>query len=468
MSLLILLACTQMNGTEAPAPQASAKAKAEAEAEAEPKANQPDMVIVAVAGVRGAPDAAASTAFLAPFADQPMLSFSSAYAVSPNTYVSLATLLAGRYPSAIPFCGLTKPTGSELPADAPWCNHWPTDIPSLPMVLSLYGYRTALVAANVQGVAEFSKQFQNTTITQEYGTNAQTDWPLLTQKARDWWQEDTSHPRLLVVVTSDLMIRQRPDLLAATGLDQMTFDRPPPPLDPEKVNGAFNGAIAEAGHSARALVDALPGSERARYTIAMGLHGMNLGDAAVAWQALRDQPWNDLLLDRTLRVPLAIMGPVPEPHQESQIVEVVDILPTLLTLAGAVLPANIPGQNLLSVPFATDPEATAYGEFGDMLSVRKGPILYSVRAFFDNRSSLDPELTNFIRSYNGRAQNYYLNDLSQDPLQRNNLLQAQPDLALKFNALLLHLRTGVAAPAPNAMDARKIWDLRMSPSVGYW
>ena len=106
--------------------------------------------------------------------------------------------------------------------------------------------------------------------------------------------------------------------------------------------------------------------------------------AAVPHQALRDRSWSDILVDRTLHVPLALVGPADAPpaRVEEQVVELVDLMPTFLAKAGAVPPASIPGQDLLSASFSADPAATAYAEFGDMLAVRQGSRMWSVRAFF--------------------------------------------------------------------------------------
>ena len=453
-TLATMAACTTPDATEAPAPVATA-----------PTANLPDLVIVAVGGLREDAESHAGDRFLAAFGGNPSLRFSNAYAVSPNPYVSLGTILSGRYPTATPLCGLTAAPG-PLPDDAPWCNHWPKSVPSLPGVLALYGYRTALVAANIAGAAELGKQFQHTLVTQETWSNTQTNWSALTTAAKLWWTAEPSRPRLLVVATSDLAMLSRPDLLAVMHLGPSAGNGQ---VDRRIVVNTYADAAAAAGKGAAGVVAALSDtSARERYVVLTGLHGINMGEASNPWQALRDVSWNDILLDRTVHVPLAILTPDRTQPTTDGIVELIDIVPSLLGRTNAVLPAGLHGQDLLSPTFTLDPDATAYSEFGDMLAVRQGKWMWSGRAFNFNRSSLDPELTDFFVRFSPDSPKFHLNDLSDDPYQRKELLSAHLDEARRMNALLLSIRTGPGAAPPTEMDARRIWDLRMSPADGYW
>jgi hypothetical protein len=438
----------------APAPLAAAPAAA------------PDLVLVGIAGLRSAPIAHAADAFLAPFAGEPGVVFTDAYASSPAPFVSLGSLLAGRYPSAVPLCGLPTDPG-EGTTEPPWCNTFPATRPSLPTVLALYGYRTALVTADLAGVEHLAPLFQDVHVVSEHWTDTATDWARVEAEATAWWNADSSHPRLLVVATADLMVRTRPDVRAGLGLGTGKVppgggpDRGRPPLE------GYRQAAQEAGRATKRLRDALSGGSRPLWSVLFGLNGVNLGETSVPSQALRERSWNDLLLDRTVHVPLALLGPVTG-RTEGQVVELVDLVPTLTHLAGATAPAALPGQDLLAADFATDPAATAYAEFGDMLAVRVGRTFWSVRAFLNNRSSLDPELTNFVLAGDPDENHAALHDLGADPLQRRNLLASDVDGAKRMHTLLVGLRTGAGAPPLDALDARRIWELRMTPSEGYW
>lgn len=431
-------------------------------------ADAPDLVIIAIAGLREDAETQAAERFMAALGEAPTVRFTNAYSVTPNAYVSLGTILSGRYPTATPLCGLTSPPG-PLPDDAPWCNRWPKSVPSLPGVLALYGYRTALVTANLAGAGELGKQFQSALPVAENWANVRSDWTAVSALAGAWWRADTTHPRLLVVATNDLAVLSRPDILAAMKLSDVEAGGH---IDRTAVVAAYANAAVEAGKGVKQLVAALAGSaggtERRRTTVITGLHGINLGEAAAPWQALRAGSWNDILLDRTLHVPLAILTSAPAQRREEQVVELIDLLPTLIARTEAVLPAGLHGQDVLAADFLADPDATAYAEFGDMLAVRQGNWMWSGRAFFHNRSSLDPELTDFFVGFVGDSPKFHLHDVARDPFQRKELLAAHLDEARRMNALLLSIRTGAGAAPPSEMDARRIWDLRMSPADGYW
>lgn len=429
-------------------------------------AGLPDLVILAVAGVRSDPESRGAERFLAPFRGEAARSFANAYAVSPNAFVSLATVLSGRYPTATPICGLTTAPG-RVPSDAPWCNHWPESSPSLPAVLALYGYRTGLVTANAPGADELGKQFQDATMVQENWLDRRTDWAAVTDAARSWWQADTSRPRLLVVVTTDLDVVNRPDLLAAMHIQR---DGQSSSRDMSAMPQVYGAACEVAGKGLHDVYASLGPADatRPRYTAVGGLGGVNLGEAAGPWQALREGSWSDILLNRTLHVPLLLIGPVEPQPEEQQIVELIDLLPTLLARTNAVAPAGLYGQDLLAPSFVTDPQATAFAEFGDMLAVRQGALMFSGRAFFFNRSSLDPELTDFFAKYADGDERFHLHDVVRDPYQRQDLLRQRPEDARRLDTLLLSIRNGAGRAPPTAMDARKVWELRMSPADGYW
>ncbi len=458
--LLALLACS---GADRPAPAADV-------ASAAPAASAPDLAIVGVAGLRSDTQSRSGEWFLEAFAGERGVVFSNAYAQSPSTFVSLSSLLAGRYPSAVPICGFPSDPW-EATGEPPWCTRWPEGVPSLPAVLALYGYRTALVTADVQGADRFAGQFQDVIVVSERWQDTATDWAAVQAAATKWWTADASRPRFVAIVVSDLNVRTNPGLRRDMGLDVVDASGAPIQINRQRVSGRLQAAAQAAGKGAKAIVDALrAGSPRPLWAAVMGTNGINLGDSAVPTQALRDRSWSDILVDRTLHVPLALVGPpdASPARVEDQVVELVDLLPTFLAKAGAVPPASIPGQDLLADPFVADPAATAYAEFGDMLAVRSGTRMYSVRAFFYNRSALDPELTNFVIDYRPDPGKYWLNDLASDPFQERNLLQADPEGARRMNDLLVKIRTGPGAPPDGALDARRIWELRMAPADGYW
>ena len=453
--MILLLACAEPEAPSAAAPSTTAAATA------------PDLVLIGVAGLRSDPVSRTSDWFFQAYASEHGVVFSNAYAATPSTFVSLGSLLTGRYPSNIPMCGFPWDP-EDPPGQAPWCTTLP-DVPTLPSVLALYGYRTALLTADVQGAASLGVPFQDRLVVSERWSDTTTDWQKVTEAATKWWDADATHPRLLVVATAGMNVRTARELREKTGLDKVDSEGAPTDVNGRRVLGRYREAATQAGKDTHALLDTLRGrSTRPTWAAVFGINGINLGDSSVPSHALRGRSWSDILIDRTVHVPLALVGPShgPAAHIESQVVELVDLLPTLVKLGGGVVPASLPGQDLLSL--TTDPEATAYAEFGDMLAVRRGDWFWSVRAFFFNRSSLDPELTNFVVDYRPNPAKMWLNRLENDPFQERNLLQSEPAQAEAMNALLVRLRTGPGAPPPGGLDARKIWELRMSPADGYW
>lgn len=448
--MILLLACA---GEEPRAPEASVAAPQTA----------PDLVMVGIGGLRSDGASRAAEWFLSPFAQDHGVVFSNAYAQTPSTYVSIGSLLTGRYPSAIPMCGFPSEP-DEQTAPPPWCTRFPDTAPSLPYVLGLYGYRTALITADIQGSAELATQFQQSFVVSESWENTATDWAAVTAAAQKWWDADATRPRFLFVATADMNVRWIPVARAELGLEGVARAEGAP-IDRARVLAGYQKRAAASGTATKALLDALP-STRPRWAAVFGIHGINLGDTFVPTQALRDRSWSDIVIDRTLHVPLALIGPAPSAQIDPALVELVDLVPTFTTLAGAVAPTGMPGRDLLAG--GAEPDATAYGEFGDMLSVRQGDQTLSVRAFFFNRSSLDPELTNYVLNYNGDPHNWALHDLRTDPFQERNRLLEDRTMALRMKDLLVALRTGPGAPPGGSLDPRKVWELRMAPADGYW
>lgn len=415
----------------------------------------PDFVLVGIAGLRGDVPSGAGSAFAAAFPGASV--YDAAYAQSVSRFTSWGSLLAGRYPSAIPLCGI--PSGADATA-TPWCNTFPKERPSLPEVLALYGWRTALLATDLPGQEHLRRLFQDVLDADTPGVA--NDWTALASVARAWWDADATRPRLLVVATADALVQERPDLLASTGLAGV---RPNERGDADRVSTAFSAEAARLGKEVAGFVNALP-TQRPRWTFAFGTYGQRLGDIAAPWQALGDtQPWSDVLLERTLHVPLVLSGPGVAARHEPRVVELVDVVPTVARLAGVVPPAELPGADLCAPSAGPD---TAYAEFGDMLAVRAETRLYAVRGYFHYRSSLDPELTNFLLTPPSDDNKHYLHDVVTDPMQAGNLVRHDPEGARRMHALMSSIRLGVGAPPRDALDARRAFDLRMLPSEGYW
>jgi arylsulfatase A-like enzyme len=243
--------------------------------------------------------------------------------------------------------------------------------------------------------------------------------------------------------------------------------------DPRETAALYAEEAARVGLELGSIVRAgtrAPG-ERPLWIVVASTNGVNLGDLVGDRHAA---PLEGVLMEGTLHVPLALYGPSElETHKVDQIVELVDLMPTLLGLAGASPPSGLPGEDLLALEGEGDPEATAYAEFGDMLTLRQGDWTLSFRCFLHGRTSLDPELTERLvasttNTAHGTSSGYHLHKIVDDPYQRNNLVDQQwPRFAL-LQATLLALRLGPGAPDQHAWEPEQLWELRFSPADGYW
>ena len=424
----------------------------------------------------------AETAFLAPLQERIALRFGNAYTSSPNQFVALGTILTGRYPSAIPMCGLTH-KGAEAETDRPWCSRVAEGVATIPEVLALYGYDTALFRVAVPGAdvleSHFTESFDLTART-EHGI---TPWPELGASLRGWWDAHAEAPRLAVVVVSDLMYTERDDLVAQLGLEGWTGEtaegRQQCASLHELARSQYEDDAAVLGRGLSGLLrglDEAP-SSRPRLTLVSSTNGMSLGEIG-GRVSQRDFFFsNSMTLERTNHVPLALLVRDPEDRLsllqastlpvQQRVVELVDLLPTLLELGGAVLPAGIPGRSLLG---EGEPEPFAYSELGDMIAVRSGRYTLTFRAPQHNISALDPSLNEKLTRV-GFRRLLFLHDVVADPMQVE-FLGPRPGVhnprLTELHRLLVSVRTGIAAPPPEAMTAERLKEIRLTASEGYW
>ncbi|MBC2596008.1 sulfatase [Ruficoccus amylovorans] len=146
------------------------------------------------------------------------------------------------------------------------------------------------------------------------------------------------------------------------------------------------------------LLDALEATGQADNTIIVlwGDHGWLLGEHNV-WGKL-------ILLPEALRVPLLIRAPGRAPAQSDEVVEAVDIYPTLCGLAGLPVPQHLQGQDL----------------FGPSANTGRQDSGYAYSRMF-NGDAVSTERYVYAR-YNkaGKVEELLL-DREQDPLGRKNL-----------------------------------------------
>ena len=178
------------------------------QSEAQLGSDAPDYVLVLVAGLRADLGASrgAEAAFLEGFGREPSHVWSRAYAQSVSTSVSFGSVLAGKYPSAIPLCGRGAP--GSTPA---WCASYPPDTPSLPVILGHYGYESLWLHDNSLESEAFSEVFGQ--VQGFEGTSSAVALDMATG-LHSWWRGQSLVPRLAVLTLGDLLA-ERVEMAAA-------------------------------------------------------------------------------------------------------------------------------------------------------------------------------------------------------------------------------------------------------------
>jgi arylsulfatase A-like enzyme len=463
LPLLSALAC----GTPAPTPPRTTAIAA--------AGTQPDLLLFLAPGLRadfpGQPGAEA--AFLAPLQDRLDARFSAAYTASPSPWVGLGTLLTGRYPAAVPLCGLPR-LGPRAAEGAPWCATLPAEVPTLPEVLAIYGYQTALVGFHLEGQALIAGRFGAAYDLDPAWEHPTTPWDTLARDLPTWWEAHAETPRLAVVVVSDLLYPERNDLRWELGLGTWTGETPE---GWARTAGTHEQAMAryqaEAGAIGGHLADLLAAIEgaappRPLVALASSTNGMSLGELE-GKISQKDFFFSDsLVLERTIHVPLVLLGApgAGAPADIPDLVEAVDILPTLCALAGAVPPASLAGGSLL----APDDDGTAYAELGDMIALRKGSLMLTFRLPRHNTCSLDPQFERALEAPDHQSR-LILHDVCADPLQLSEPPPGRrrpPEEVEALYQALLTLRRGKAAPVPGALTADRVRQLHLTAAQGYW
>jgi hypothetical protein len=475
----------------------------------------PDVLVVLVPGLRA--DAAgqpgAEAAFLAAFDGWPRRRFTAAHAQSASAWVSLGSLLTGRYPGAIPLCGrVSDDPGTEQP----WCSTLPPDLPTLPGVLELYGYRTAILASSSTGAPPHAEGFQRSLLVEPQG--GRSDWTALAHQLADL--RGGPEPLFAVLLLDDLAVQRRPDLRQAIGLSAQPSpcelggqrpghpradggagvevgpdDRPPESalscrpdrwdpaedglpgepvhswpwgeLDPARVREVYAEEAAALGRGVAGLLGD-PLAPDAPRVVLSALHGISLGESSGSEPVPKAFAWSGLLLDRTLRVPLVMLGyGPPSPVPVAQPVELIDLLPTLLARTEARIPAGLSGRDLLAPGATVDPASVAYAEYGDMLYLRQGPWALTMRTVSHRGTALDPALTAGLEQPVTDG-SYRLHNVLMDPFQERDRKAEQPALAEQLRALMAATRTGPAAPPDDPGTAARLLELRLQGSEGYW
>jgi arylsulfatase A-like enzyme len=204
-------------------------------------------------------------------------------------------------------------------------------------------------------------------------------------------------------------------------------------------------------------------------TIVAGANGISLveqgGKTGPPIQTLGE----DILVDRTLRVPLVLYSTaaLEGPAVRSVPVELLDVFPTLAAAAGAVPPTGLPGRDLRAPTEEDAATAYAYAEFGDMLALRSGPYFLMYRCLLHYGTSLDPEVTRrLVDNARNAPRRMGLYQVTTDPFQERP--ERDPDLHRTLHQRMIGIRLGEASVPAEAMTPQRLYEIRMARSNGYW
>ena len=464
----------------------------------------PDLMVVLVGGLRApisdGPEPAPAL-LEAAFGDRPPgLRFEAAYAQSVSAWLSLGSALTGRHVSSLPLC--SPPVG--LGAPRPFCAALPAWAPTGAEVLGLYGYRAGLVVVDQPELGDLGRGFGAVIAEPDADLDASGEgWGAAVAAARAFWADPDPRPRLLVVVgrlddrgrvEAERRLRldapATPDEVARLEAElPLLHDRLRAgeafPLEGEAAEAAGRAAlVAAAGDVGRALAPLLADVAPDDWVMLGGLYGLSLGehDGSHTPEQLSVGA-AQVLLERTLRVPLALRGPLPEglPEAVDAPVELLDLVPTWAALAGAVPPAGLPGRDLLATARAPDADRATYAEFGDMLSLHLGRWRVVFRPQQHGITSANPELTTALRAAlppgatggAGRTEDlddfWRLHDVRADPLQAHDApLDPAEGPFPRMARALYELRVGPAAPPTARLSAAEVDALRQKGALHYW
>ena len=150
-------------------------------------------------------------------------------------------------------------------------------------------------------------------------------------------------------------------------------------------------------------------------------HGDNLGSHGLFNK--------NSLIEEAIRIPLVFHYPshLGRLENREQVAQIVDVMPTLLDLAGLESPAAVQGRDLVPVLRGQRPtleDNVAYIETGPMLGLRTPTHLYGLKYDQDERRPMD--------------ENVWFYDLQADPYEMDNLTgRAQEETEQRLREMLL-------------------------------
>ncbi len=169
-----------------------------------------------------------------------------------------------------------------------------------------------------------------------------------------------------------------------------------------------------------------------------------------------------------LRVPLLVFDPgTQDDSQEvTEVVQLLDVMPTVIGRAGGSPVQGLTGRDLLDGP-GPEHGVEIYAESGDGLALRSGRWLLTSRSLLDNTLPLDPRVTESLLEHPvSDATHYQLHDIEADPDQEKNLVETEAETAEALRAMLIEHRRNLARPAQEVLTPERLRVLREGQGEG--
>ncbi|MEZ5292952.1 MAG: sulfatase-like hydrolase/transferase [Vicinamibacterales bacterium] len=359
--------------------------------------------------------------------------FASATTTTPLTLSAHTSLFTGTFPT---FHGVRDNTGFYVDES----------LETLAETLKARGYRTggfigAFVLDRRWGIAQgFDQYFDDFDLGQDVGPGLdaiQRPGGEVVDKALAWLSTDDDRPFFGWVHLYDAHAPY-----AAPADYAARF--PATPV------GAYDAEIAYADAQVGRLLAALDAQGHADDTlvVVLGDHGEQLGQH-------KEQAHGFFVYDASVQIPLLMAGPGIGPRVVEDQVRIVDVMPTVLDLAGVQGPAVMQGTSLRP---ALDGEALSLPAFVESWYARYHYGWSELRGLRDGRYK-------FIL-----APTRELYDLGQDPGETRNIADAEPGRAdameRALRALMARTASATAPKAPQPVDAAAEQRLRALGYVG--
>jgi arylsulfatase A-like enzyme len=218
------------------------------------------------------------------------------------------------------------------------------------------------------------------------------------------------------------------------------------PRDRQHIVDFYDSCLTFLDHHVGALADRLAELKLAENTVLVVAadHGEFLGEHNLLDHRL-------FLYEELLNVPLVVRYPgvLPAGKRVGGLVQLTDVMPTLLDLVGVAGPPGMQGRNLAGLIGTGDTRVfdMAYAEY-----FRDEPLIELLGEWYDRRlKSVRAGDWKYIWASNGADELY---DLGADRGESHNLIGERPDQATKLRVRLNDWLTGLAtAPTPAGTPA---------------